>query len=297
MSLPRISLIVLAFAILPAIAPTHSDASSTDAKIVKQRKPHFPISERTRGREGWVLISYSIDSDGSVVDPVVEDSSRSDAFEKSALIAIQKWRYEPGAEQEQKTLLTFVFRQRFIRVSRKFVSRNQQIHEFIDSGAIEAAQEAITEIRNNKYMTVFELAYTYLAEARIAGKRGDRAGQLRHFRQAMLNKGRWLPRDNYLKCLRAVVIMEIQLNDFASAIRDYELLTETGIGRDIAADLDETIEAIKEQVQSNGDAGAAYRVANSVVSTKRDLRITSSDRMQGPSDADNRPTAPPTQKK
>jgi len=287
----------MAFAILPAITPAHAEASSPDAKIVKQRKPSFPKSELTRGREGWVLVSYSVGSDGSVVDPIIEDSSRSDAFEKSALKAIQKWRYEPGAEQELKTLLTFVFRQSVLHLSRKFTSRNQQIHEFIDSGDVEAAQEAIAEIRNDKYLTAYELAYSYLAEARIAGQRGDRAGQLQHFREAMLHEGRWLARDNYLKCLRAAVILEIGLKDFVSAVRDYELLTETGVGRDIAADLAESIEAIREQLESEGNVAAAYRVANNVVSTRRELQITSSGRFRGPSSVEKRPTAPTTKKK
>ena len=49
--------------------------------------------------------------------------------------------------------------------------------------------------------------------------------------------GRWLRREDYLKLLRAAVMLELELGDYSSALRDYALLSETGPGRDIGADL------------------------------------------------------------
>lgn len=125
-------------------------------------------------------------------------------------------------------------------------------------------------------LNAFEIAYSYLTEARIASERGNRVEQLGHFRKAMLNDGRWLARDNYLSCLRATVILEIEQEDFVTAIRDYELLTETEVGRNIAADLEGSIQTIKARIDRDGDVGLPYMVANSIVTVKRKRKIKGS---------------------
>ena len=93
---------------------------------------------------------------------------------------------------------------------------------------------------------------------------------MRLFRKAMLNEGRWLARENYLKCLRAAVILELEQKDFVTAVRDYEFLTETKTGMAIGAGLEEPIRAIRAQVERDRDIASPYMVANSVVSVTRE---------------------------
>jgi len=214
--------------------------------LIEHPEPDFPKSELMRGREGWVLLVYEVLEDGSVFSPVIEASSGSDAFDKATLEAVRKWRYLPGEPQTEKVLVHFVYERKQSYVSKRFFVRDRKVHEAISKGRLDEAQDRIDKMRAKDDLTAIELAYTYVAEGRIHEVRGDKAGQLDNFRKAMINDGRWLNRNDYLKLLHATVILELQLKDYSSALRDYALLTETDAGKKLAAD----IEGPMQQLQS-----------------------------------------------
>ena len=244
----------------PVVLREHVEFSE-HLHLIEQPKPEFPKSEFVRGREGWVLLSYDVLEDGSVFSPVIEASSGSEAFDDAAVEAVSRWRYIPGEIQSDKVLLHFVFERKQPYVSKKFFARDRKVHAAIDKGRLDNAQERIDEMRQKDDLTAVELAYTYIAEARIHGVRGDKEAQLAHFRRAMINDGRWLGRKDYLKLLHAAVILELQLRDYASALRDYMLLTETDVGRKLAADVEEPMARIVSAVENGAELPPPYTPA------------------------------------
>lgn len=79
--------------------------------------PIYPRRAAARGLEGWVLVSFTITSTGTVEDVVVEDSSHA-LFERSAVQAAYKFKYRPRivdgvpmAVTGVKHLLRFVIEQ------------------------------------------------------------------------------------------------------------------------------------------------------------------------------------------
>ena len=269
-----------------------TETANTEAQVFPTPKPKFPESELVRGREGWVLIAYTVTRSGLVSDLGIRDSSGNNAFEKAALDAVRQWRYKPGDERELSVLLNFVYDRQIIRLSRKFISLNNRAHKFIDKGDLESAQGLLAEIRGDDDLTTFELAYSFLTEGRIAGERGSRVGQLRYFRKAMLNKGEWLARENYLACLRAAVILEIELGDLVTAVRDYELLTETRVGMKLGADLEDSIQAIRAQIEDGRFVTPPYIVADSSMSVQQE-RLRSPGTTGTQSESKNRGRTPP----
>jgi TonB family protein len=266
----RIRKICLALMFLVGL-PAHASEQSVELRehvqlqehlhLIEQPKPEFPKSELTRGREGWVLLAYDVLEDGTVFSPVVEASSGSDAFDEAALDAVRQWRYIPGEPQSDKVLLHFVYERKQPFVSKKFFARDRKIHAAIDKGKLDDAQERVDTMRRKDDLTAVELAYTYIAEGRIHGARGDKAGQLDHFRRAMINDGRWLSRNDYLKLLHAAVILELQLKDYSSALRDYAILTETDVGRKLAADIEEPMTKIAAAVENGAELPPPYAPA------------------------------------
>ena len=244
----------------PVILREHVELSE-HLHLIEQPKPEFPKSEFVRGREGWVLLSYDVLEDGSVLNPVIEASSGSEAFDKAATQAVSRWRYIPGEVQSDTVLLHFVFERKQPYVSKKFFARDRKVHAAIDKGRLDKAQERIDEMRQRDDLTAVELAYTYIAEGRIYGARGDKQGQLARFRKAMINDGRWLGRNDYLKLLHAAVILELQLKDYSSALRDYTLLTETDVGRKLAEDIDEPMSRIVSAVENGAELPPPYTPA------------------------------------
>jgi protein TonB len=57
--------------------------------------PQYPPKARQRRLEGWVDIEFTIGAVGTVTDPKVIGAQPPGVFEKSALRAIRRWRYNP----------------------------------------------------------------------------------------------------------------------------------------------------------------------------------------------------------
>jgi hypothetical protein len=142
-------------------------------------------------------------------------------------------------------------------------------------------------MRKKDDLTAAELAYSYITEGRIYAEKGDKAGQLQRFRKAMINDGRWLERKDYLKLLRASVVLELQLEDYSSALRDYAVLSESDTGRKLAADLEEPIRVLEGMVADDRvELRLPYVPAEIEVSIEREAlrRPSSTEEIPRPSD-------------
>ncbi|MBL8268289.1 energy transducer TonB [Steroidobacter sp.] len=75
-----------------------------EPKLVKMVQPEYPQEAVIRGIEGWVDVSLQISPNGDVIDPRIEATSRGRMFNRSALAAVEQWKYEPrgaGANSER----------------------------------------------------------------------------------------------------------------------------------------------------------------------------------------------------
>ncbi|MGD8325305.1 MAG: energy transducer TonB [Sphingomonadales bacterium] len=76
--------------------------------------PVYPSHAARIGREGYVVVEFTLDKLGRVVGPKIIESEGGREFERSALDAIENWRYrpqlidgEPQVMENVQTLLTF----------------------------------------------------------------------------------------------------------------------------------------------------------------------------------------------
>jgi protein TonB len=60
-------------------------------------EPQYPPQAARRGLEGWVKVRFTISTAGSIKDAVVVQSS-DPVFERAALAAVNKWKYQPQME-------------------------------------------------------------------------------------------------------------------------------------------------------------------------------------------------------
>jgi len=67
---------------------------------VSQAAPAYPADLRKAKVEGSVTLVFVLNEEGRVEDPRVENSSRPE-FEKPALEAVRKWRFQPGMKDGQ----------------------------------------------------------------------------------------------------------------------------------------------------------------------------------------------------
>ncbi len=73
-------------------------ASDTDVVPIVRVTPQYPSRASERGIEGWVEVEFTISKLGTVKEPTVINSHPSSIFDRSALKAIRKWKYNPKIE-------------------------------------------------------------------------------------------------------------------------------------------------------------------------------------------------------
>ncbi len=57
--------------------------------------PTYPTRARERGTEGWVDLEFTVTRDGTTQDAVVRAAEPAGIFDRAALDAVKRWRYEP----------------------------------------------------------------------------------------------------------------------------------------------------------------------------------------------------------
>ena len=60
--------------------------------------PEYPPRAKQQGIEGWVELEFTISPAGTVQDAVVIGSNPAYVFDRAALRAVRKWRYNPKIE-------------------------------------------------------------------------------------------------------------------------------------------------------------------------------------------------------
>ncbi len=73
-------------------------ASDSDVIPIVRVNPQYPLRASERGIEGWVEVTFTISKLGTVKEPMVINSHPSSIFDRSALKAIRKWKYNPKIE-------------------------------------------------------------------------------------------------------------------------------------------------------------------------------------------------------
>lgn len=68
--------------------------------IVKVQ-PRYPSRALSRGIEGWVIVEFTVTTNGSVRDPVVVDAQPPNIFNQAAIQAALKFKYKPRVIDSQ----------------------------------------------------------------------------------------------------------------------------------------------------------------------------------------------------
>lgn len=86
-------------------------------RAVYQADPTYPAAMRGKRVEGVVSVLFVVDADGKVAEPRVEKAN-DPGFEKAALDAVRRWRFEPGVRGGKRVACK-------MRVSIRFPAANR----------------------------------------------------------------------------------------------------------------------------------------------------------------------------
>lgn len=76
-----------------AAAPTRS--ASSELRAISTPSPRFPVEALRSGQSGSVTVEFTVSSDGSVGAARVVNADPPRVFDREALNAVRKWRFEP----------------------------------------------------------------------------------------------------------------------------------------------------------------------------------------------------------
>jgi periplasmic protein TonB len=65
-------------------------------RAVVKMPPVYPFKAREQGIEGVVQVKILVKEDGTVGEVLIVDARPPDTFEESVLVAVPRWRFEPG---------------------------------------------------------------------------------------------------------------------------------------------------------------------------------------------------------
>lgn len=252
-----------------AVSAGSSDQSNTkpaelisellSAEPIERIDPKYPVSAARKGQEGWVQLSFVIDKEGKVVDPVVEDSSGVRSFEKQALKALKKWRYSPATEGGQpveqcqsKVRLDFRLTQDKPGIRRKFAAQFRNINEVLDKGDFPKGAELISALRDNGIWNRYEGALLEVIDAHYAKLVKDYPRWLTSVKKALAYSYSYdgetmLNEDAHYGLVSERFKLEVELGQYQEAINTWQELD--AIERPVADKLVVKLAPIYQQVQ------------------------------------------------
>lgn len=210
------------------VAETYMEPQRQEA-----RPPNYPGSALRNGREGWVMLSFVVAEDGSVVEPMIEDSSGIEDFELAALDAVRNWRYVPAKRNGQavehsmtKSRIRFQFDGAADGARASFVSKYRKIAGLIAARDFDEAAPLLDDMEFGGRINLYEdaffwwLKYGYLA----AMESPDSAAKIEALRLAIGYEEDYLPADQLVAASQALYVLEVRARDYSDALKTLERL-------------------------------------------------------------------------
>ena len=234
----------------------------TPATPLKRVDPRYPSQAIRKGREGWVRLSYVIDEEGRVKDPVVEDFFGSPSFKRSALSAVKKWQYNPAIKDGEPTQQCHQAVQMDFAISgksgatRKFIKAYKDADERFNAGDVDAADEALKELLAWDTLNRYENTWLLNLESHIASKQGDVEREAQSLTRLLASNGSKrfnnmvFDEDYVAYALQRKIILDAQRGYYAEALKSYTTLQDMEAQETRIGEIASLISQIEESIAS-----------------------------------------------
>jgi TonB family protein len=230
--------ILTMIAILPCVATPFASAADGDktllktfARAIEREPPRYPSRALEKGQEGWVIVSYVVQPDGTVADPIVVESSGILDFERAALKTVLNWSFEPATldgkpvqQCQTKAQLTFAIESSERGARDKFVRRYNKMNRLLKEGDVDGAESLLDETMAKGEWNLYEYSRLWLVRSMIAHARGDAKAQLAALYKTVGKKGDFVEKRLLAAVLPMMLQLELVLSDYSSALETYAQL-------------------------------------------------------------------------
>ena len=204
--------------------------SITAAEPIERVSPRFPTKAARNGNEGWVKLSFVVDENGAVVDPVIEDSSGIRGFEKASLRAIKQWQYSPAIRNGEKieqcrnsVQMDFKLGKAAKGGRKRFVREYKKTDEALRADNIVLAKQLITQMGEGKIWNGYEDAWFWMLKSEIEKAQGQESAQLSSLRRVVSSNksSEYVGVQYYIYLLHQKFILEIKASLFSDALQTF----------------------------------------------------------------------------
>ena len=240
MYLPLVALVLFSTA---TVAETQSTSRLIDtiigAKPLDRAHPTFPTIAAKRGQEGWVKLSFVIDKQGKVIEPLIEDSSGISQFEGAAIRTAKKWKYSPATKngeaiEQCKNTVLFSFNLDGTKgVTRKFYSKYKKISTALHQDDLTTARKLLNELKEKKLWNLSENEWYWFGEADYARKSGNKRRELNALNRAAHGGEKTLGVDNHSIVLQKKFLLELDSFQYANALETITRIKNSSVSEEI----------------------------------------------------------------
>jgi TonB family protein len=227
---------------------------------IKRVEPKYPIDAARQGREGWTILSFVIDKQGSVSDVLVKDSSGSKDIDRASVKAVSKWKYQPAFEngkpiQQCVNTVQMNFSMGNSRyaskgVSRRFQKKYKIAIEALKNKEYEEVDKQLSLMTTGRNMHLDESNYMNLLAADYAKAKGDKPLQLSHLNRVSLHSS-GANEPFQLSILYQRFSLQVELSQFQHAYTTYENLIKLDSAQPYKAELEKIITDIDTLIDSD----------------------------------------------
>lgn len=201
-------------------------------QAIKRSRPHYPIKAANKGIEGWVLLEFSIETDGSVSEIIILDSSPVGIFEKSSIKAVRRWKYPPiesdGKIVKIRTQVVLTFElEGSGGVSKGFKRSFRSAEKALNLGELATALQLIEELERDHVRNSTELAYfEYLHSRYFLATKNYHLAMVK-LRRAGQGGWKYFYRTKRFELLQVLFSLEVAEHQYISALETFDQLKAT----------------------------------------------------------------------
>ncbi len=201
---------------------------------VAHEKPpiEYPHNAQSAGIEGWLVVEFTVDTDGSTSDVVIRSRSIDGIFEDAAQRSVSNWTYDPATldgepvATRHQTRMIYAMSGQKDAVSNGFARQATFIGHSLSRDKLEKAWKQIGKLDGRRQRTLAETCYVDFWKAEYYRRSGDLEKAAEHFDRALVIADVAVSPAVHEHMLRSAIEFDAKVNHVGAALASYDELIE-----------------------------------------------------------------------
>lgn len=238
-------------------------SSFIESKSIERVAPKYPVAAARAMYEGFVQMSFVVDEQGNVLDPVVENFSGHRGFKKEALRAVKQWKYSPAMQDgkpvqqcHQKVQFDFAL-DGAKGATRAFIRKYRQATDYLEQQNLGEAEATLQAMHKGNLRNRYENAWLWRLDSYLARAKKQSVRELDSVNKALSsakvgkNIEKILSGKEVLALYQRRFALEVKLMQFADALKTMKRISKLPHSESVAAHLSPYAEQVKTLIGSD----------------------------------------------